>query len=222
MKKNLKFTNFNVWLRLIIISLVILILGATSCDLLFPKSGQNLNKFIETYWGIDVTNSAQVSGMILAMQTMGNKEAVNGLTAYAHCRSELYQERGDKLFLQGETDGARAQYVEAIKWGTTNTQHRASDKAMIYFAFANTYIKDAADESNASKRWPLYRASGQNTLIAAKTEPVPEYKAYYYREAAYRLAAGGDKKNGKKAYEEAARLQPNSVELIALDGFFKE
>ena len=221
MKSYLKSTQSKIWPGTIIIVLVILVLGATSCDLVFPKSGQYLNKFIETYWGIDVTSNTQVTGMILGMQVVGNKEAENGLTAYMHCRSELYQERGDKLLSNGDTDGARAQYIEAIKWTTTNTPHRTSDKAGLYLAFANTYEKDAQNQSDASKRWPLYRASGQNVLKAAMIEPVTENKAFYYREAAFRLAAGGDKVNGKKAYDEAVKLEPNNLALRALDGMLK-
>jgi tetratricopeptide (TPR) repeat protein len=222
MKKNLSFTQKKTWLRLIVISLIILVLAAASCDLIFPKSGPNINKLIEAYWGIDVTSSSQIAGMIMGMQAVGNEEAVKGLTAYAHCRSELYQERGDKLFGAGDTEGARAQYVEALNWGTTNTPHRASDKAGVFFSYSNTYLKDASEVSDISKRLPFYRAAGQNTLKAAKIEPDPSIKAYYYRESAYRLAAGGDKKTAKQAYEQAEKLEPNNYALIELGDLLRE
>ena len=222
MNKNLKIARYNSCLLIIAIALLILVLGATSCDLVFPKSGQYLNKFIKSYWGIDVTSDLQINGMIAAGRIMGDKEAVNGLSAYMHCRSELYQERGDKLLSNGDTDGARAQYEEAIKYATDNTPHQASDKAGIYLLAANTYLKDAQNKSNASERWPLFRASGQDVLKAAEIEPVTEYKAYYYREAAFRLATGGDKLNGKKAYDEAAKLEPNNLSLLALADIFKK
>ncbi len=156
------------------------------------------------------------------MQAVGNEEAVKGLTAYAHCRSELYQERGDKLFSAGDTDGARSQYAQAIDWAPTNTPHRASDKAGVYFTFADTYLKDASKQMNDSDRLPYYRASGQNALLAAKTEPDPFVKAYYYRAAAYRLISGGDRKTAQKAYEEAEKYDPNSFALIQLGDLLRD
>jgi tetratricopeptide (TPR) repeat protein len=217
MKRKLKFAN-----QLMLVSLIILALGATSCDLIFPKSGQNLNKFIETYWGVDVSSPLQVALAIGGMKTAGNEEAYKGLTAYAHCRSELYQERGDKLFGKGDTNGARAQYAQAINWGTTDTPHRATDKAGVYYVYGNTYMKDAVNAPTIPDRWPLYRAAGQNMLKAAQTEVIPAYKAFYYREAAFHLAAGGDKKTGKKAYDQAVKLEPNSYALDQMSGLFKD
>ena len=222
MKSKSSYAHRTIWFRVMIISLIILVLGATSCDLIFPKSGQNLNKFIESYWGIDVSNPMQISLMIMGMKKVGNTEAYNGLTAYAHCRSELYQERGQKLLGQGDTDGARAAYNQAFIWAQDDTPHRASDKAGVYFSFGNTYLKDASKESDTSKRLPFYRAAGQNTLKAAKIEPDPSIKAYYYREAAYRLAAGGDKKTAKQAYEQAEKLEPNNYTLIQLGDLLRD
>jgi tetratricopeptide (TPR) repeat protein len=221
MKRNLKFSCRLPWHRLIVISLIVLVLGATSCDLVFPKSGQNLNKFIETYWGVDVTSSLQVSGFVMVAQKAGNKEAVNGLTAYQHCRSELYQERGDKLLGQGDTAGARAQYELALDWGSTNTPHRASDKAGVLYSYGNTYLKDVQNETTISKTWPLYRAAGQNMFKAAQNEPDPANKAFYYRSAAFNLLAGGDKTTGKQAYEQAVKLDPKNPALDNLDRLFK-
>jgi tetratricopeptide (TPR) repeat protein len=222
MKKLFNFAQNKTWYRLILVSLLVMVIGVSACDLIFPKSGQSLNKFIEAYWGIDVTSPTQIAGMIMGMGAVGNTEAYNGLTAYAHCRSELYQERGDKLFGAGDTDGARAQYVEALNWGTTNTPHRASDKAGVFFSYSNTYLKDASKESDTSKRLPFYRAAGQNTLKAAKIEPDPSIKAYYYRESAYRLAAGGDKKTAKQAYEQAEKYDPNNLALIQLGDLLRD
>jgi tetratricopeptide (TPR) repeat protein len=221
MKSKLKLTSQIPWHLLIIIPLIVLVLGAASCDLIFPKSGQNLNNFIETYWGIDVTSTVQVSGFILGGQAAGNEEAVNGLTAYQHCRSELYQERGDKLLGQGDTAGARTQYEQALNWGSTNTPHRASDKAGVLYSYANTYLKDIQNEPTASKTWPLYRAAGQNILKAAQNEPSPANKAFYYRDAAFYLLAGGDKTTGRQAYEEAVKLDPNNPALENLDRLYK-
>ena len=207
--------------RLIIISLIIVILGATSCDLIFPKTGQSLNKFIESYWGIDVSSPTQVALAIMGSK-VGNEEAYNGLTAYAHCRSELYQERGDKLFSKGDTAGARAEYAQAINWGTTNTPHRASDKAAVYYVYANTYLRDAQNQTSVSAQWPLYRAAGQNVLKAAQIEPVPANKAFYYREAAFRLIAGGDKTTGRKAYDQAVKLDPANYALDSLENLLND
>jgi tetratricopeptide (TPR) repeat protein len=220
MKKNLNFAHNIPWRRLMLISLIILVLGATSCDLIFPKSGQTLNKFIETYWGIDVTSPLQIAGLTMG-SAVGNKEAYNGLTAYSHFRSEMYQERGDKLLGQGDTDGARAQYGQAINWGTTNTPHRASDKAGTYYRYGETYMKDAQKQTSVPAQWPYYRTAGQNMLKAAQTEPDTANKAFYYREAAFHLAAGGDKTTGKKAYNEAAKLEPNNGALVQISGLLK-
>jgi tetratricopeptide (TPR) repeat protein len=220
MKKNL-IAQKRTWLWLIVISLLIMVLATTSCDLIFPKSGQNLNKFIESYWGIDVSSPMQIALMIMGMKKVGNTEAFNGLTAYSHCRSELYQERGSKLLGTGDTDGARAAYNQAFLWAQDDTPHRASDKAGIYYQYANTYMKDAQKQTSITTQPPYYRAAGQNMLKAANLEPVPANKAFYYREAAFHLAAGGDKKTGKQAYDQAAKLEPNSLALEQISGLFK-
>jgi tetratricopeptide (TPR) repeat protein len=221
MNNNLQSANNKTWRQVIIISLIIMVLGAASCDLIFPKSGQNLNKFIESYWGIDVTSPMQISLMIMGMKKVGNTEAFNGLTAYSHCRSEIYQERGDKLLGSGDTDGARAAYNQAFLWAQDNTPHRASDKAGLFYLYANTYMKDAQNQTSVPAQTPYYRAAGQNMLKAANLEPVPANKAFYYRGAAFHLAAGGDKKTGKQAYDQAAKLEPNSLALEQISGLFK-
>jgi hypothetical protein len=82
-------------------------------------------------------------------------------------------------------------------------------------------MKDAQSQKTVTEQTPYYRAAGQNMLNAAKIEPVPANKAFYYREAAFHLAAGGDKKTGKKAYDEAAKLEPNSLALEQMSGLFK-
>jgi tetratricopeptide (TPR) repeat protein len=221
MKCKLKLTCHIPWRCLIIIPLIILVFGATSCDLVFPKSGKNLNKFIETYWGIDVTSPGAISLFILGAKTAGDKDVVDGLTAYQHCRSELYQDRGDSLLGQGDTAGARAQYEQALVWGSENTPHRASDKAGILYRYGNTYLKDVQNEPTMSKTWPLYRAAGQNILKAAQNEPDPANKAFYYRDAAFNLLAGGDKTTGKKAYDQAVKLDPKNPALENLDRLYK-
>jgi tetratricopeptide (TPR) repeat protein len=222
MNKNFKSAQSTIWFRLIAISLIILVLAAASCDLIFPKSGQNLNEFIKSYWSIDVTDPMQISLLIMGMKKVGNTEAFNGLTAYSHCRSELYQERGDKLLSAGNTDGARAAYSQAFLWAQDDTLHRASDKAGIYYQYANTYKYDADFQTTAGGQAANYRAAGQNVLKAAKLEPDPTIKAFYYRDAARHLAAGGDTKTGKTAYEEAVKLEPRNPNLADLDKIFNK
>jgi tetratricopeptide (TPR) repeat protein len=221
MKKNLM-AQKRTWLWLIVVSLLIVVLATTSCDIIFPKSGQNLNKFIESYWGIDVSSPMQISLMIMGMKKVGNTEAYNGLTAYSHCRSELYQERGNKLLSKGDTDGARAAYNEAFNWAQDDTPHRASDKAGIYYQYANTYKFDADSQTTVAGQASYYRAAGQNVLKAAKLEPDPAIKAFYYRDAARHLAAGGDTKTGKTAYEQAVKLDPKNPNLADLDKTFNK
>jgi tetratricopeptide (TPR) repeat protein len=222
MKSKLSCAHRTIWFRVMIISLIILVLGATSCDLIFPKSGQNLNKFIESYWGIDVTSPMQISLMIMGMKKVGNTEAFNGLTGYSHCRSELYQERGNTLLSKGDSAGARAAYNQAFLWAQDDTPHRASDKAGIYYQYANTYKYDADYQTTAGGQASYYRAAGQNTLKAAKLEPDPVIKAFYYRDAARHLAAGGDTKTGKTAYEQAVKLDPKNPNLADLDKTFSK
>jgi tetratricopeptide (TPR) repeat protein len=222
MKNKSSFAHHTIWFRLIVIPLIILVLGATSCDLIFPKSGQNLNKFIESYWGIDVSSPMQISLMIMGMKKVGNTEAFNGLTAYSHCRSELYQERGNKLLGKGDSAGARAAYDQAFNWATDDTPHRASDKAGIYYQYANTYKYDADFQTTAGGQASYYRAAGQNVLKAATLEPDPAIKAFYYRDASRHLAAGGDTKTGKTAYEQAVKLDPKNPNLADLDKIFNK
>jgi tetratricopeptide (TPR) repeat protein len=221
MKKNFMAQKKN-WHWLIVISLLILVLVTASCDLIFPKSGQNLNNFIKSYWGIDVTSPMGISLMIMGMKKLGNTEAFNGLTAYAHCRSELYQENGNKLLGKGDSAGARAAYDQAFNWATDDTPHRASDKAGIYYQYANTYKYDADYQTTTSGQASYYRAAGQNVLKAAKLEPDPVIKAFYYRDAARHLAAGGDTKTGKTAYEQAVKLDPKNPNLADLDQTFRK
>ncbi len=205
----------------IAISLVIIVLAGVSCDLVFPKSGPNINEFIEAYWGIDVTNSGQITAAILGMKLAGNEEAANGLTAYSHCRSELYQERGDKLLNQGNTDEARQQYTKALEWAVTDTAQRASDKVSIYYNFGNTYVKDAGKETDLARIMALLRAAGQNNILAAKTAVNEDAKAFYYRNAAFYLAEGGDKKNAQKAFEQAEELEPDDPAIFELRRLLK-
>jgi tetratricopeptide (TPR) repeat protein len=201
------------WRWLMFGLLIVLVIGTASCDLVFETSGENINALIETWWGIDVSSPGQVALMIMAAgnKKTGNKEAFNGLTAYAHCRSEIYQERGDKLFYEGDIAGARAEYERAIVWGTTNSPHRAHDKATVYYRIANTYTEDAANSASMFEPWPLYRTAGQNMLSAAKTEPDNRFKAYYYRQAALNFARGGDIASGKKSFRQAVPLEPDNL-----------
>jgi len=208
--KKLKFACYKPWRWLMFGLLIVLVIGTTSCDLVFETSGENINALIETWWGIDVSNPAQVSLLIMGMKKVGNEEAFNGLTAYAHCRSELYQERGDKLFDKGDTAGAREEYERAIVWGTTNSPHRAHDKATVYYRIADTYREDAANDPSMFDD-PLYRTAGQNMLWAAKTEPDNIIKAYYYRQAALNFAIGGDRESGRKSFQQAVALDPTNL-----------
>ena len=193
--------------------LIVLVIGTTSCDLVFGTPGEKINTLIETWWGVDVSSPGQVALMIMAAgnKKTGNKEAFNGLTAYAHCRSEIYTQRGDKLFGKGDTEGARAEYERAIVWGTTNSPHRAHDKATVYYRIANTYTEDAANSTSMFEPWPLYRTAGQNMLSAAKTEPDNIFKAYYYRQAALNFAIGGDEASAKKSFQQAVALEPTDL-----------
>ncbi len=205
------------WHWLILIALAVSIFGATSCALFFGETGQKINGLIQTCWGVDVTDPNQVAAAALIAGFKGNKDAVEGLTAYEHCRAAIHREKGDRLYQNKDLEGARKEYERALAWEVSRTEHQKAEKASLYYRIGLTYEQEG---SKNPLDWGKHRIAGQKMVMAANLQPYTLSKAYYLRHAAYDFRMGGDRATALKYMEESLDYDP-AFKGSLLENFIK-
>ncbi len=216
--------------------LVAVVLMTTSCELLGDETVTATLNDVRSQTGVDFRDPVSVGQAAIGANTIGNKDAEDGLDAAKGFQRADHEQKGDRFAWANppQTDKARSEYSEALRWSKEETidvpflgptgrtvdptyaRQVQEKRAGLYDRIAATYVTDADSVS----RGPDGAAARRSWNLAAWTygraadeyaDPAKKADAYVNQGLAFMAAGDYDGACRAKARADAALGKPDPL-----------
>lgn len=209
--------------------LVAVVLVTTSCELLSDDTVTTTLNDVKSQTGVDFRDPVSVGQAAVGANTIGNKDAEDGLDVVKGFERADHEQKGDRFAWANppQTDKARSEYNEALRWSKEETidvpifgptgrtvdptyaRQVQEKRAGLYDRIAGTYVTDgnsdstAPDGAAARKSWNL-AAWTYGRAADEYQDPAKKAAAYVNQGLAFMNAGDWDAACRSKARADAA------------------